>query len=69
MKHILPLSFLLACTKDKINPFAHGARLAKALKAKFKPYNNVGHNDLPPNPETHFDKVAAFLQGTGVLSR
>lgn len=55
--------------KDETVPYRYGEHLAKALKARMVPYANSGHNDLPPNPESHFDKVAGFLQSTGVLNR
>ena len=54
--------------KDEVVPMASGAALAKALKAKFVPDNKAGHNDLPSNPEAHFERIAAFLQSAGVMS-
>jgi len=55
--------------KDGVVPIETGAELAKALNAKFVTDKKAGHNDLPSNPEAHFERVAAFLQGAGVMSR
>ena len=56
-------------TEDKVVPFEHGEELAKALKAKMVAYPQTGHNDLPRNPDSHFEKMLGFLYGTGVLAR
>ena len=56
-------------TADEVVPPDEGKALAKALKARFVPYANTGHNDLPLDAEAHFEKVGAFLQGSGVFDR
>ena len=53
--------------KDEVVPMSAGVKLAKALNARLVPYPNAGHNDLPLEPEAHFEKVAAFLQNAGVM--
>ena len=55
--------------KDEVVPMSDGVELAKALNARMVPYPNAGHNDLPLEPEAHFDTVAGFLQNAGVMSR
>lgn len=54
---------------DEVVPVERGAELAKALKATFVKDAKAGHNDLPSNTDSHFERVAAFLQGAGVMSR
>jgi uncharacterized protein len=55
--------------KDEVIGFEHGEALAKALSAQLVAYPDAGHNDLPRNPDSHFEKVLGFLHGTGVLKR
>jgi pimeloyl-ACP methyl ester carboxylesterase len=54
--------------KDDVVSIARAAVLAKALNATFVPDAEAGHNDLPSNPDAHFERVAAFLQTAGVMS-
>ncbi|MGB0590455.1 MAG: alpha/beta hydrolase [Myxococcota bacterium] len=54
---------------DEVVPVERGAMLAKALKATFVKDPKAGHNDLPSNPEAHFERIAAFLQTAGVMRR
>ena len=55
--------------KDEVVPVEWGKELAKALDATFVADAQAGHNDLPSSPESHFERIAAFLQTSGALSR
>ena len=55
--------------KDEVVSIERGKALAQALNATFAPDAKAGHNDLPSAPEAHFERVAAFLQSSGALSR
>ena len=62
-------ALVLHGNKDQVVPAEWGRELARALDATFVSDPKAGHNDLPSSPEAHFERIAAFLQKSGALSR
>jgi fermentation-respiration switch protein FrsA (DUF1100 family) len=52
---------------DRVVPYEHSVALAAVAKRATLVTYDCDHNDLPPDEEAHWDRIASFLSEHGVL--